>query len=219
MDDFVQSQPNHLKTYFNRPYLVLQQPGHESFEEIEHLDELKCNEFYLNDEFKLKIWCPFCNNDLTNKIDSNKNLSNDSFSQYLTARSRTSSSSYIDLSSLSSGNSNVTVKKPTRRSSVQPNYNDDSLVISPRFSSTTRKSVRQKEQSKKSDSSINITQNKSPTLSIDSRSKTTSNSTSKSILSNIENYNVETYYNKNKQTGSIKQLTVIRYYFKSSGVL
>lgn len=231
LEDFVQSRSNNL---LPRPYLVLQQAGHESFEEIEHSDESKDNKNLEteNDESSgYKLWCPYCKYDLSSEAISsfNRELSNDSFTsnQYVTARSRSSSTStHIDISSLSSDN--TPEKKPTRRYSTQSNYNNNSsLVISPRFSSTKRKTIRDKQTSdkvKKANINVNLgnvnsqfrpDRRKSSSPSIDSKSKTntSTNSTNNSLYKHkeLEQFFVEVYLNKNKETGSIKQLTVIRY--------
>ena len=239
IDEFVES---HELTSF-RPYLVLQKAEHESFEEIEHLDELKGtqkNDLETErDAFGFKLWCPHCKCDLS--ADLVVSPSSESFSQYATARSRSSSaSSYIELASLSSEIApeimpgkppeRTPERPPIRRFSTQSNQSKSpSMVISPRFSSITRKSVREKQTAEKAavrktssaildrQRSVRKSADKSSSPSIDSRSKTTtgSNSTTVSIaqcsLPNFVQYNVETYLKKNPQTGSIKQLTVIRY--------
>ena len=247
LDQFVQSHSNSLAVP-SRPYLVLQEAEHESFEEIEHSDEHLNKHINENskdnnldkDKFIYKLWCPYCRNDLTAKLNYNDDFNCESLSQYVTARSRSSStSSNVDFSSLNSSNSNTPEKKLIkRRYSTQSTQNTSSpLVISPRFSSTKRKTIRKKQQAsdkieiKKATSSTNLEsstaatsrtnkthQCKTSSPSIDSKSKTTtisdSNSISKSTISTFDQYNVETFLNKNKQTGSIKQLTVIRYTIK-----
>lgn len=186
-----------------------------------------------NDVFNFKLWCPRCKSDLSADDRLSKGLSSESFSQYASARSRSSSaSSYTELASLSS--EIIPERPPIRRFSTQSNQSKSpSLVISPRFSSTRRKSVREKRttelarprkassailsRSLSRQQSMRKGADKSSSPSTDSRSKTTtaSNSTTVSIakcsLPNLEQYNVETYLKKNQQTGSIKQLTVIRY--------
>lgn len=238
LNELVQSRSKNLSatntlSSLSRPLLVLQQAEHESFEEIEHLDEpiedKKKSLQIEKDEFRFQLWCPYCNADLGKRNSLlNNETSNESFSstnQYVTARSRSSSTStYVDLTSLSSEN---TPERTIRRYSAQSSNQSQALVISPRFSSTKRKSIRDKQvtdNGRKAVSSSNLTnesdgksqRQKSSSPSIGSRSKTTtsnstSNSISKSTMSNFEQYIVETFLNKNKETGSIKQLTVIRY--------
>lgn len=184
--------------------------------------------------FSFKLWCPHCKSDLSAGVGMNTGPSSESFSQYATARSRSSStSSYMELTSL--GSEITPERPPIRRFSTQSsqskNKSPTELVISPRFSSIRRKSVRErrpveKPSPRKASSAIlgggrqaSIRKapppDKSSSPSIDSRSKTTtaSNSTtaSKYSPSKLEHYNVETYLKKNQQTGSIEQLTVIRY--------
>lgn len=236
IDEFVESHDLPSTSCSKRPYLVLQKAEHESFEEIEHSDESK-DKFkeerrnYLDttsDVFGFKLWCPHCRNDLS--ADLRLSPSSESFSQYLTARSRSSSASSncMELASLSS--EIVPERPPIRRFSTQSNKSkSESLVISPRFSSTRRKSVREKQNAEKvsprkassavlaRQQSMRKSADKSSSPSSDSRSKTTTDSNSTTVsmakcsLPNLEQYNVETYLKKNQQTGSIKQLTVIRY--------
>lgn len=234
LNEFVES--HELASTYRRPYLVLQKAEHESFEEIEQLDEfkeLRSNDVDTSKEaFVFKLWCPHCKSDLSAGVGLNTEPSSESFSQYATARSRSSStSSYMELASL--GSEIIPEKPPIRRFSTQSNQRQSpSLVISPRFSSTRRKSVREKRpvekaSPRKASSAIlgsahqavarKAPPDKSSSPSTGSRSKTTtaSNSTTVSMAkyspSNLEHYNVETYLKKNQQTGSIKQLTVIRY--------